>query len=54
MIIKITWNNEGGQMDFRILKGAHIPGEEIADTLAEMVEGQSVQPGDSFTVEEIK
>ena len=50
--VRITWNGKGGELDAVTVDDTNI--DSIANALAEMVRGNVVSPGDSFTVEEIE
>ena len=49
----ITWNGQGGELDSVIVKCEADDYRALTRALVELVSGNIVTPGDSFTVEKV-
>lgn len=50
MTVKITWNGQGGELDSTTIEAGD-DDRHITDALIDLITGQIVSVGDSFTVE---
>ena len=49
--VRITWNGQGGELDAVTVKVRDNDDRALTTALMELIRGQIVSPGDSFTVE---
>lgn len=52
--VKITWNGQGGELDSVTITKGRDDDYAVQKALVKLVSGNIVNPGDSFTVEEIE
>ncbi len=49
--VRITWNNQAGELDFvEVVDDGEL---SVTNALIEMIKDSPVDPGDSFTIEEV-
>jgi len=51
--VRITWNGMGGELDSVTVTTSHNDDRALTTALMELIRGNIVSPGDSFTIQEI-
>ena len=51
--VRIVWNGQGGELDSITINNADETDCAVTDALIELIRGNIVAVGDSFTVEEL-
>lgn len=51
--VRIVWNGQGGELDSRMVTKRADDDAAVRNALIEMIQGNIVNAGDSFTVEEV-
>ena len=49
--VRITWHGQGGELDYVTVKVSHDDDHALTNALMELIRGNIIAPGDSFTVE---
>lgn len=52
--VRIVWNGQGGELDSVVIPSTEDGQGSIAAALVKMIEGNIVDPGDSFAVEVVE
>jgi hypothetical protein len=51
--VRITWSGQGGELDYAMVETKDDDGA-ITAAFIDLIAGQIITPGDSFTVEEVQ